>query len=457
MEQYIKDIQVNNNSVTAIDNCNNIVTWLSSIITEIEEVSGAVVINKADGTNITIPIDAGVTTSELNGRLNQYYDKFEVDDLIRDIKLEFDKYVSDDRLRRIIDINSGSGCGSCDDSCGGGCGCGINTCCLNFLTAFVDNRETCGGITLIDNMGHQINILEYLEVYDIEEVTTGTFHVTKCDDEFDIVVGDKIINNGDGSYTVNPGDDREDYTIEPTQVIDNGDGTYTFINFDGNEFTLDLAILPTINKRLIYDNVNKVPWYPTEGELTHAIPVPGYALLDFQNIDVTWSDVDVSVTPHKQGNAQLVQYSHNGRLMVDGIDHSELTDIVGSYGAGTTVWPYTYTIKDDYSIFGMTQPEATTLDVGLNKITVSHALPLIDLTNATKFVDNMNNKQRSLVFKTASSDVNAVYQIWIDVDKYDYRVHIEAAQLLTEYLNSEGSGTMYDKMRTLVASNLVEA
>lgn len=460
--KYIKEIQVNNNSVTAINNCNQIVSWLSSVITEIEETSGTVTISKTDGTQINIPIEQGVTSNELNSKLEKYYTQLEVNDMIEDIKLSLDKFITDERFRMILDINSGSKSSSCGGDCDGGCGgcCGFNTCCLNFLTAFVDNRECCGGITLIDNMGNQINILENLNVYDIVETSTGTYHVTKCDDEFDIVVGDMVIDNGDNTYTVNPGDDRPAFTIDGnhTTVEDNGDGTYTFCNYDDTDcFTIDMSVIPTIpqiSKWLIYDNNGNDAFYPEQGNKTSAIPVPGYGLLEFQTIDIIFADVDTADGNITQGNSQHNQYTHNGVVLNDrpsSIPSTTCTDTVASVGGSQVAFPYSYGLHDDYVISGTTLPESIYNDIGLCKIMVSGGIPITDLT---KNLVLGNQQQSKLITKTAEKVVNDTYEIWSDMVKYGYKNHIKSAPLLTRYINNDLTKDikLLDDMESFVAS-----
>lgn len=411
--KYIKEIQVNNNSVTAINNCNQIVSWLSSVITEIEETSGTVTISKTDGTQINIPIEQGVTSSELNSKLEKYYTQLEVNDMIEDIKLSLDKFITDERFRMILDINSGSKSSSCGGDCDGGCGgcCGFNTCCLNFLTAFVDNRECCGGITLIDNMGNQINILEELKVHDITDNGDGTYHITKCDEEWDTT---------------------------RTQVIDNGDGTYTFINWDGSEFTLELEALPTLSKWLIYNGVDKEPWYP-EADVANAVlvPVPGYTFLEFQNIDVAWLDVNSEGTEPFVQNTQSNQFPHNGNLSNAGTpyDYLNVVDSCSSFGYTDTVYPYNYNMLGNYELEGKSTTSVIATDIALGYVTVAMGVSMTDLTTRASQINDMPAKQKALLLGTADSITNTVYDIWKKSHSKNYRHHEEATGLLTEYLN----------------------
>ena len=480
MSTYIKDIQVNNNSVTAIRSTNGVISWMSSIISEIEESAGVVIITKVNGDVIRIPIKQGLSAGEVDKMLESYYDRDEINNMVHKINLKFDKYITDERLRRIVGISKNScGCGEETSDCG--CDSGFGVTCENFVYSIEDNRLTCEGIVITDTYGNEINILETLHVEDINQVSTGTYRVTKCDETFDIVTGDRVSNNNNGTYTVNPGDDRgnftitsgdvvknngngsytvtpgngdSSFTIKQTSVKDNGNGTYTFCNYDGSPcFTIDTNIVNTISKYIVYNNIGKRAWYPLRsdegGKLANAIPVPGYGLYEFQNIDVIWGDVinDTVIQTQMQQN----QFNHNGTFASSGT--SDLyTDNVGSFHTATgTSFSYVYSITNDYKIVGGTTSGNISDDIGLMAVTVSIGVPIVDLTRTADMYDAMTYKQRALMTKTADQEVNDVYDIWSKTVESDYVNHLEASKLLTAYLNPEPEQN-YTELRTKMSA-----
>lgn len=196
----------------------------------------------------------------------------------------------------------------------------------------------------------------------------------------------------------------------------------------------DVPTIPDVSKYVSFDGVGSAVWYPKKvsdgGKILNLIPIPGKQMLEFQNIDIIWSDVDTSVTPHLMNNGQQSQFTHTGVILTSG-SSDQCTDTVGDYGGGT-IYSYTYGMSNDYTLIGGSISANLSNDIGLCKVLVSSGLPV----NSNKVSNlTLTTKQKMLVDGLSNDIINKAYEYWLNIQQYGMEIHKLIAPLLTSYLN----------------------